>query len=181
MAILTVGHSHRAPDDFLDLLAGAGVQVLVDVRRHPGSRRHPHFNRGNLQKALADRGIEYLWRGEAMGGRRAAIAGSGHAGLRSGVMRAYAEQMQSDAFTSTAAEVEALAASRRVALMCAERLPEHCHRSLIADFFVLKGTPVEHLIDAGFTKAHEPHPQARRRGRGVMYETRSQMALDLDG
>ncbi len=181
MAILTVGHSDRTPEGFLDLLAGARVEVLVDVRRYPGSRRHPQFNRGSLAKALAARGIDYLWRGEAMGGRRAAAAGAEHTALRSGDMRAYADHMHSDAFAAAAAEIESLGASRRVALMCAERLPEHCHRALIADFLALQGTPVEHLIDAGVVKAHEPHPQARRRGRAVVYATRSQMALDLDG
>jgi uncharacterized protein (DUF488 family) len=178
--LYTVGHSDRSMEQLVRVLEHAGIRVLVDVRRYPGSRRHPQFNKGSLQSALADRDIEYRWRGEALGGRRAA-ADSRHAGLGSGMMQAYAQHMESDAFLQAAQEVAALATSHRVALMCAERLPEHCHRSLIADYFTLEGLPVRHLIEIGVDALHRPHPSARRMGRRVVYGTRAQMAFDLDG
>src|SRR5262245_18918368 len=65
-AVLTVGHSNHALDQFLTLLARHGVDALVDIRRFPGSRKHPQFNRDNLAAALRKSGVEYHWL-EALG------------------------------------------------------------------------------------------------------------------
>jgi uncharacterized protein (DUF488 family) len=68
-AVLTIGHSNHPLDRFLALLARHEVEALVDIRRFPGSRKHPHFNRDNLAAALPKSGVEYRWL-EALGGRR---------------------------------------------------------------------------------------------------------------
>ena len=68
-SIFTIGHSNHPLDRFLALLARHEVEVLVDIRRFPGSRKHPHFNRDNLAVALQETGVEYRWL-EALGGRR---------------------------------------------------------------------------------------------------------------
>lgn len=67
--LLTIGHSNHPLDRFLALLAQQKVEALVDIRRFPGSRKHPHFNRDSLADALPKSGIEYQWL-EALGGRR---------------------------------------------------------------------------------------------------------------
>src|ERR1700681_2246553 len=67
--IFTIGHSTHALDKFLALLAQHEIAALVDIRRFPGSRKHPHFNQDNLATALQEAGIEYRWI-EALGGRR---------------------------------------------------------------------------------------------------------------
>ena len=67
--VLTIGHSNHPLDRFLDLLARHGIEALVDIRRSPGSRKHPHFNRDSLAAALLKSGIDYRWL-EALGGRR---------------------------------------------------------------------------------------------------------------
>ena len=69
--IFTVGHSTRPIEDLLALLAEHSVQTLVDVRRFPGSRRHPQFSRDALAASLAEAGIEYVHEPD-LGGRRAA-------------------------------------------------------------------------------------------------------------
>src|SRR5688500_15237037 len=91
--LFTVGHSTRSLADFLELLAAHGIERLVDVRRFPGSRRHPHFGKEQLAHALAERGVEYVHE-EELGGRRsggaAAAAASPNRAWRNAQFRAYA-------------------------------------------------------------------------------------------
>src|SRR5262245_22467285 len=68
-SVLTIGHSNHTLDRFLALIAQHEIAALVDIRRFPGSRKHPHFHRDNLAAALAKSGVEYQWL-EALGGRR---------------------------------------------------------------------------------------------------------------
>jgi uncharacterized protein (DUF488 family) len=60
-AVLTIGHSNHPLGRFLALLAQHGVEALVDIRRFPGSRKHPHFHRDNLAAALPKSGVEDHW------------------------------------------------------------------------------------------------------------------------
>src|SRR6516165_3874939 len=68
-AIFTIGHSTHPLERFLDLLAAHQVEVLVDIRRFPGSRKHPHFGSASLAAALQRSGVDYHWL-QALGGRR---------------------------------------------------------------------------------------------------------------
>src|ERR1700747_1693094 len=91
--IFTVGHSNHPLDRFLILLAKHEIEALVDIRRFPGSRKHPHFNHENLATALQEAGIEYRWI-EALGGRRHKQAEeSPNLGLRNESFRNYADYM----------------------------------------------------------------------------------------
>src|SRR5215213_7897648 len=69
LQLFTVGHSTHPIDDFLRLFARHGIEALADVRRFPGSRKHPHFHRDRLATALPAAGVEYRWF-ESLGGRR---------------------------------------------------------------------------------------------------------------
>src|SRR5262245_11263465 len=73
--LYTIGHSTHSLDGFLGLLARHGIEALADIRRYPGSRKYPHFNRDNLASALPRAGVEYRWF-EALGGRRQGSGGS---------------------------------------------------------------------------------------------------------
>ena len=73
--VWTIGHSTRSQDDFLALLAGYGIQAVADVRRFPGSRRHPWFAGQTLAQTLPVAGVEYLWLPQ-LGGRRRVQPGS---------------------------------------------------------------------------------------------------------
>lgn len=99
--IFTVGHGARSIEEFLAVLSGAGVELLVDVRRYPGSKRHPHFGREALSDALAAGGIAYEWWGEHMGGRREVgeEPGTRHGAWQNEALRAYAFHMDSPEFT----------------------------------------------------------------------------------
>src|SRR4051794_41919967 len=68
--ILTVGHSNHEEGEFLELIRGAGIELIADVRRYPGSRRRPHFERTALAAVLLEAGIDYRWLRESLGGRR---------------------------------------------------------------------------------------------------------------
>ncbi|HXY34269.1 MAG TPA: DUF488 domain-containing protein, partial [Planctomycetaceae bacterium] len=59
--ILTIGHSNHPFERFFELLQRHSIEQLADIRRFPGSRKHPHFNREALQEALARHGIAYRW------------------------------------------------------------------------------------------------------------------------
>jgi len=179
LRIYTLGHSNRPWEECLRALGAAGIEVLVDVRRHPGSRRHPQFNRARMAEALADAGIGYRWEGEALGGRRPAGARPAHSALGSEVMRGYAEHMEGEAFRAAVERLCALARERRTAILCAERLPEHCHRSLIADYLTLAGVEVRHLLEPEAAVDHRLHPAVRRVGERVVYGSDEQLGLDL--
>ncbi|MET7421095.1 DUF488 domain-containing protein [Dactylosporangium sp. NPDC005555] len=152
--IWTVGHGARPIGALLDILTGAGVGTVVDVRRFPGSRRHPQFGRDALAEAVTGAGLRYTWRGETLGGRRGAGPGTRHTALRSAQFAAYADHMDTPAFRAAVDELIGGAATDLPAVLCAETLWWHCHRMLVADALVMRGAVVEHLLDAG---ARQPH------------------------
>ena len=121
--------------------------MLVDVRRHPGSRRHPHFALDALSKSLPDIGIAYEWWGEALGGRRKIedIASNRHVSWRNHSFRAYAGYMETPVFRVALEALAERASTTRIAVMCAETLWWRCHRRLIADALVAGGHEVIHL------------------------------------
>jgi uncharacterized protein (DUF488 family) len=149
MTVFTIGHSTRSIEDFIALLAGAGVDCVADVRRFPVSRRHPQFNGESLAQALQAAGIAYR-HFPALGGRRSAIAGSGpspHTLWREAAFRNYADYADTPAFRAAFAALRQLAEGRRVAVMCAEAVWWRCHRRIIADYLIAAGIAVEHILD----------------------------------
>ena len=98
--IYTVGHSTHPLDDFVSLLRGAGVAALADVRRYPGSRRQPHFNREALAEALPAAGIAYA-HFERLGGRRDVVPRSPNRGWDNEAFVAYADHMATPDFADT--------------------------------------------------------------------------------
>jgi uncharacterized protein (DUF488 family) len=158
--ILTVGHSTRSAAEFLALLQGHGVRRLVDVRRFPGSRRHPHFSRESLAPALADAGIAYLHALE-LGGRRTPAADSANDAWRSASFRAYADHMASPAFNEWLLRLMEWAVDGDTVIMCAEAVPWRCHRQLIADALIARGVEVGHITAPDRVAAHTLSPHAR--------------------
>jgi uncharacterized protein (DUF488 family) len=152
--IWTIGHSTLPIESLLDALAAHGITLLVDVRRFPGSRRHPQFNRDALAQSLASRGIDYAHY-EALGGRRRPRADSHNTAWRNDSFRGYADYMEAPAFAGAIEALLRQAASRRVAIMCAEMLWWQCHRGLIADYLKARHHEVTHI---GAHHKTEPHP-----------------------
>src|SRR5438045_6192881 len=104
--ILTVGHSNHEKGKFVDLLRGSGVELIADVRRYPGSRRQPHFERTALAAILLEAGIEYRWLGERLGGRRKPSPDSPNGAWESQQFRGYADHMASAEFAEGLATLE---------------------------------------------------------------------------
>lgn len=163
----TVGHSTRAIEGFLGLLKAHRIDLVADVRRWPSSRRFPHFSQDRLTASLAGEGIGYLWR-EDLGGYRKPPPNSPNTAWRVGAFRAYADFMLTPAFDRIMEELVALAATRRLAVMCAEAVPWRCHRQLLADAFLARGWPVRHILEDR-CEVHRLPPFAHASGARLLY------------
>lgn len=165
----TFGHGTATQPALTDLLAAAGIDTVVDVRRFPGSRRHPHVGQDQLARWLPDAGIDYRWTAE-LGGRRKPDPESPNVGLRNPQFRAYADHMASAEFRAAVAELLDLADTRSVAVMCSESVWWRCHRRLLADHLVLvEGRRVEHLFHDGRLAEHPVTAEATRTADHLVY------------
>lgn len=154
LLIFTIGHGARDISTFLDLLDGAGVRRLVDVRTAPGSRTHPQFGQAALEAALERRGLAYEWGGQELGGFRRAGPDSRHVALRSGGFRGYADHMETDGFRRALHDLIRTSVAVSTSVMCAESLWWRCHRRLLSDTLVAHGCRVLHIMDRGKLDAH---------------------------
>jgi uncharacterized protein (DUF488 family) len=130
--VFTIGHSTRSIEEFIALLLAHHVELVVDVRTMPRSRRNPQFNRETLPHSLRAVDIDYQHAG-ALGGFRRPHPESENAGWRNASFRGYADYMQTAAFATAIETLMERAERQRLAVMCAEAVPWRCHRSLIAD------------------------------------------------
>lgn len=158
--VFTLGHSTRPIGEFLDLLREHGVQVLVDVRRYPMSRRHPQFSRDSLAASLQEAGIRYMHEPD-LGGRRAPRPGSPHTAWRVEAFRGYADHMETPEFGAALERLMERAPRETVAILCAEAVPWRCHRRLISDALVARDVDVLHILGPGRADPHELDPNAR--------------------
>jgi uncharacterized protein (DUF488 family) len=152
--VLTVGHSNHEEGEFIELLRGAGVELIADVRANPRSR-YPQFNRSALAGTMKAVGIGYAPLGADLGGRREPAPDSLNTALPDGPFRGYADHMATDRFTAGLEMLESLADERRTAIMCAEADWTRCHRRLIADVLTSRGWGVLHLAANGRLEEHE--------------------------
>lgn len=140
MKVYTIGHSNRKQDDFLDLLKHYQIEIIVDVRRYPGSRKNPQFNSGNLKKALQPAGIVYFWFGEQLGAFRP---------------EGYENYMQSEAYQAGILQLSELAYRGTLCILCAEKLFATCHRIHISDSLTEKGFQILHITDRDKVNEHQ--------------------------
>jgi uncharacterized protein (DUF488 family) len=160
VTIWTIGHSTRAIHAFIALLQSQQIELVIDVRRFPGSRLHPQFNSGLLATSLADAGIAYRSAPE-LGGRRTPRRDSRNTAWRNASFRGYADYMETTAFAVALERLLGDAAEHRTAVMCAEAVWWQCHRSLIADALKARGAQVRHILD-GPKIAEHPYTAAAR-------------------
>ena len=164
--LLTFGHGTATADRIVELLRGAEIRTLVDVRTAPGSRHNPHVARDRLAEWLPEHGIGYRW-DKRLGGWRKARPDSPDSALRSRAFSGYAAHMRSPEFR--AAIEDLITSQERTAIMCAESVWWRCHRRMIADFLVLAtNTPVLHLLHDGRLHEHIPSDIARKRADGLL-------------
>jgi len=151
MLIHTVGHGVRPLEELVEVVSAAGVQTLVDIRRYPGSRRNPQFNRGPLEAALGEAGIGYRHAVE-LGGRLANEPGEERFGcIRVAAFRSYAARMATAGWQAALADVLREPAP---CLMCSETPWTKCHRRLVAELLHARGAEVRHLVAPGRTEEH---------------------------
>jgi uncharacterized protein (DUF488 family) len=172
--LYTIGHSTHPLDGFLGLLARHGVEALADVRRFPGSRKHPHFNRDRLATAVPEAGVGYRWF-EAPGGRRGKASGSAkNLGLRNEGFRHYADYMATPEFQAAVAQLVEPARQKRTAFMGSEGLCWRCHRRLVSDYLLAQGLIVRHVMPSGELRPHTLTEGARADGGAVSYPSPDQ-------
>jgi len=168
LTILTIGHSTRTLEEFVDLLEAYGVTLVLDVRSVPRSRHNPQFNKEPLPSSLKKYGIKYIHMPD-IGGLRRPKHDSENLAWRNNSFRGYADYMQTKEFTDNLLKIIALARENRLALMCAEALPWRCHRSLISDALVVRHVKVEHIISATSLINHQLNEMAHVDGTKITY------------
>lgn len=166
--LVTFGHGTASAERITELLRGADVAAIVDVRIAPGSRRHPHVARAELEGWLPESGIGYRW-DKRLGGFRKPGADNPDTAWREYMFRGYAEHMRSAGFVEAIDAVLAEAAEHQVAVMCSESLWWRCHRRLVADFAAAaRGVEVRHLMHDGRAEPHRLSDGVRRRDDGLL-------------
>jgi uncharacterized protein (DUF488 family) len=175
--LVTFGHGTASAEQLTELLRGAEVAAVIDIRTAPGSRRHPHVARAELERWLPDTGICYRW-DRRLGGFRRPSPDSPDVAWREDAFRGYAGHMRTAGFQAAAAELVAGARTRQVAAMCSESLWWRCHRRLLADYaWVVCGLPVRHLMHDGRLQEHRPSPGLRVRDDGLLVYDAGQAPL----
>lgn len=143
MSIFTIGHSNHPIERFVALLQEAGVSLLADVRSTPYSRRVPQFNRERLRETLRAAGIDYRHFGDSLGGKP------------QGRARDYIAMARTAAFAAALDAVMEESSRQPLALMCAEREPMDCHRTiLVSRHLAMRGAEIVHLLADGGQKQH---------------------------
>ena len=149
----TIGHSTRPIGEFIALLAHHRIEALADVRRFPGSRKHPQFNADALARSLQEKKIRYVALPE-LGGRRRSRPGSRNLAWRNESFRGYADYMETPEFRAGLKRLVELVQQKRTAIMCAEGLWWRCHRALISDALKSEGFEVCHILPDGKVAEH---------------------------
>ena len=153
--VYTIGHSNHSIDRFLGLLERGGINAIADVRSVPFSRRMPHFSRPALKEALKAAGIAYVFLGDELGARP-----QDRSCYRDGTAD-YELIARTDLFQRGLDRVIAGAHGYRIALMCAEKEPLDCHRTiLVARHLKQRGVDIRHIL---FDGRIEPHETTERR------------------
>lgn len=177
--LYTIGHGNRSIEDFIELLKVNEIEILADIRARPVSPRFPHFNQANLREALNNVDITYHWAGRQLGGMRAPQENSRHKALEDEQLRGFADYMQTPEFDRAATQLINLTRHASGVIMCAEKDPAFCHRSLIADYLVLQGISVLHIIDAEVLE-HYLRSEARKESAELVYDHGIAASLDIE-
>lgn len=178
LTVWSIGHSTRSIEELIEMLTQAEVATLVDVRAQPRSTRNPQFNEEKLRESCGQANLVYHWAGRHLGGKRPPRLDSPHIAMDEG-RRGFADHMGTEIFKKAISQFLSLVARAPTAILCAEREPESCHRNLIADYLLLQGLHVVHLIAPGVSREHLLSAQARRESATLIYDRQVTAVLDL--
>lgn len=177
--VFTIGHSNHPAEAFLGLLLRHGIEEVVDVRSSPHSRFNPQFNRKALRTALTEAGVGYVFMGAELGGRPADPSC-----YDSGGRVQYDRLAETKAFNEGIRQVIRRADESRIALMCSEKEPLACHRTLlVARVLTAQGIAVEHILANGSLEGHAATldrllDRFRLPRDGDMFRSREQLIAD---
>lgn len=163
MQVFTVGHSTRSIEEFIALLQENSIELLVDVRAIPKSRRLPHFSIDELPAALNAAGIRYE-HAPPLGGRRHHAKGappSLNTYWRIEAFRHYADYAETPAFTAAIDALISQARQQRTTIMCAEAVWWRCHRRIITDYLLARDVDVIHIMGPNSTTVGSLTPGAQ--------------------
>ena len=177
--IYTIGHSNRSISEFISLLKQFSIHTLVDIRATPYSVRFPHFSQVALRESLNSNGIEYHWAGRLLGGNREASNLNLHPALDNDGLKGFAEYMETSQFEKAISQLMNLASRDKTAIMCAEKLASHCHRSLISDYLTLNSISIQHIVGPDQPETHELSPLARAESARLIYDRQVSAQLKL--
>lgn len=168
--IYTIGHSTRSIDDFVDLLRGASVTLVTDVRTVPRSRTNPQYNQDVLPEALAahEIGYEHIAPLGGLRGRSRDVSPEVNGFWQNASFHNYADYALGESFRGGLQRLRELARTRRCAIMCAESLWWRCHRRIIADYLIAEGETVFHILSPSHIEAARLTPAARAGPRGAL-------------
>jgi uncharacterized protein (DUF488 family) len=175
LPFFTIGHSDRGIEDFADLLAGAGVALVADIRRIPKSRANPQFNAEALAPALAARGIGYERVAELGGlrGKAQAMPPEVNGFWTNRSFHNYADYALSERFRAGLDRLLHDGRERRCATMCAEAVWWRCHRRIVSDHLIARGEAVFNIMGRGRLEPARLTEGAVVRGDGsVIYPVR---------
>jgi uncharacterized protein (DUF488 family) len=166
--IYTLGHSTRSLDEFIELLQNFKISLAVDIRSIPRSKHNPQFNFETLPQKLEQAGIKYFHAAK-LGGLRHVKKNSPNLGWKNSSFRGYADYMQSDGFKEAADELMLMAKNDQIAIFCAEALWWRCHRRLLADYLMVNGIMVCHIMSKNKCVAHELTSILKLENRKIFY------------
>ena len=167
----TIGHSTRSVEDFAALLEAVEVKLLVDVRSVPRSRTNPQYNADTFAASLAPYGIDYEHVAELGGlrGRHRSTPDSVNGFWVNQSFHNYADYAMTPSFRAGLDRLRALGRDRRCAVMCAEAVWWRCHRRIIADYLLVAGVEVFHILGPGNVVPATLTPAAIPTADGVLY------------
>ena len=147
----TIGHSTHPLDEFIAILRGAEIALVVDVRTVPRSRTNPQYNRETLPQALTEHGIGYEHMAALGGlrGRARDVAPNVNGFWENASFHNYADYAMGDDFHAGFARLRELGHAQRCAIMCAEAVWWRCHRRIIADYLLAAGETVLNIMGPG--------------------------------
>ncbi len=170
--LYTIGRSDRDVSDFVSLLEANEITTLVDIRSFPGSSKFPQFNEQALRETLATKNIIYHWAGRQLDELRKLenTGNNTHSSMADNQQRAFAIYMETEPFKKGAAQIINMAKKSPLAIMCAERFPDQCHRSMIADYLLLEGINIKHIINENKIQDHQLNPYAHWESATLIYD-----------
>lgn len=143
MKIYSIGHSTRSLEEFVDILKNFNIELVIDIRRFPSSKKFPHFNKDILEKELVSSGIEYLHFPELGGFRKGG----------------YIAFMQTEDFKSSLEKLIQILDNKIPAVMCAESKWFRCHRRFVCDELRARGNEITHIHNKEKIEKHKTFPQ----------------------